>query len=79
MRTDLQSAQLTRSQAGRSRGENAQGKSHRREALKWLRTEIVGHANEEITNSIYTHVRRERVAAVAADFDPLGKVAENSW
>ena len=36
-----------------------------------LRTEIVGHANEEITNSIYTHVRRERVAAVAADFDPL--------
>ena len=37
-----------------------------------LRTEIVGHANEEITNSIYTHVRRERVAAVAADYDPLG-------
>lgn len=36
-----------------------------------LRTEIVGHANEEITNSIYTHVRRERVAAAAADFDPL--------
>ena len=40
-----------------------------------LRTEIVGHANEEITNSIYTHVRRERVAAVAADFDPLRKVS----
>ena len=36
-----------------------------------LRTEIVGHANEEITNSIYTHVRRERVAAVAAEYDPL--------
>jgi len=36
-----------------------------------LRTEIVGHANEEITNSIYTHVRSERVAAVAVDFDPL--------
>jgi hypothetical protein len=33
------------------------------------------HANEEITNSIYTHVRRERVAAVAAvaaEYDPLG-------
>jgi integrase len=44
-----------------------------------LRTEIVGHANEEITNSIYTHVRRERVAAVAADFDPLGEVAESAW
>ncbi len=43
-----------------------------------LRTEIVGHANEEITNSIYTHVRRERVAAVAADFDPLRKVS-TSW
>jgi len=36
-----------------------------------LRTEIVGHANEEITNSIYTHVRRERVAAVAAEYDLL--------
>jgi integrase len=40
-----------------------------------LRTEIVGHANEEITNSIYTHVRRERVAAVAAEYDPLGKAS----
>jgi hypothetical protein len=40
-----------------------------------LRTEIVGHANEEITNSIYTHVRRERVAAVAADYDPLRKAS----
>jgi hypothetical protein len=36
-----------------------------------LRTEIVSHANEEITNSIYTHVRRERVAAVAAEYDLL--------
>jgi integrase len=40
-----------------------------------LRTEIVGHANEEITNSVYTHVRRERVAAVASDFDPLGEAS----
>jgi integrase len=44
-----------------------------------LRTEIVGHSNEAITDSIYTHVRRERVAAVAADFDPLGAVADASW
>jgi integrase len=44
-----------------------------------LRTEIVGHANEEITNSIYTHVRRERVAAVAAEYDPLGRVQAGSW
>jgi len=36
-----------------------------------LRTEIVGHANEEITNSVYTHVSRERVAAAAKEFDPL--------
>lgn len=36
-----------------------------------LRTEIVGHSSEEITNSIYTHVSRERVAAAAAEFDPL--------
>jgi integrase len=36
-----------------------------------LRTEVIGHANEEVTNSIYTHVRRSRVAAVAGDFDPL--------
>jgi integrase len=40
-----------------------------------LRTEIVGHANEEITNSIYTHVRRERVAAVAAEYDPLRRAS----
>jgi integrase len=40
-----------------------------------LRTEVIGHANEEITNSIYTHVRRERVSAVAADFDPLGEAS----
>jgi integrase len=42
-----------------------------------LRTEIVGHVNEELTNSINTHVRRERVAAVAADYDPLGAVARS--
>jgi integrase len=36
-----------------------------------LRTEIIGHASEEITNSVYTHVRRERVAAAAQAFDPL--------
>ena len=36
-----------------------------------LRTEIIGHANEEITNSVYTHIRRERVAAAAKEFDPL--------
>jgi hypothetical protein len=40
-----------------------------------LRTEIVGHANEEITNSNYTHVRRERVATVAAEYDPLGRAS----
>jgi integrase len=36
-----------------------------------LRTEIIGHANEDITNSVYMHVRRERVAAAAQAFDPL--------
>jgi integrase len=36
-----------------------------------LRTETVGHSDEDITNSIYTHVTRERVAAAAKDFDPL--------
>jgi integrase len=36
-----------------------------------LRTEIVGHANEETTNSVYTHVSRARVAAAAREFDPL--------
>lgn len=36
-----------------------------------LRTEVIGHENDEITNSIYTHVCRERVAAAAGDFDPL--------
>ena len=34
-----------------------------------LRTEVIGHANEDITNRIYTHVRRERAAV--GDFDPL--------
>jgi integrase len=41
-----------------------------------LRTEIVGHANEEITNSIYTHVRSERVAAVAVELRPA---AVDGW
>lgn len=36
-----------------------------------LRAEIVGHADEDITNSIYAHVTRERGAAAAKDFDPL--------
>ena len=36
-----------------------------------LRTEIVGHADEGITNSVYTHVTRERVAAAAKGYDPL--------
>jgi len=41
-----------------------------------IRTEIAGHSDERITNSVYTHVRRERVAAAAAGFDPLRAV---SW
>jgi hypothetical protein len=36
-----------------------------------LRTEIVGHADEEITNSLYTHISRQRIAAAAKEFDPL--------
>ena len=36
-----------------------------------LRSETIGHANEDVTNSIYTHVRRARVAAAADVFDPL--------
>jgi integrase len=36
-----------------------------------LRTEIVGHADEEITNHVYTHVSRARIADAAALFDPL--------
>lgn len=36
-----------------------------------LRTEVIGHANESITNSVYTHVKRERIAAAADAFDPL--------
>ena len=40
-----------------------------------LRTEIVGHADEDITNSINTHITRDRVAAAAKDFDPLASEA----
>jgi integrase len=36
-----------------------------------LRTEIIGHADERITNRVYTHVRRERTTRAAGDFDPL--------
>jgi integrase len=36
-----------------------------------LRTEIVGHASEKITNGIYTHVRRSRISQAAGEFDPL--------
>jgi integrase len=36
-----------------------------------LRTEIAGHADEDVTNSVYTHVRRARIAEAAAMFDPL--------
>jgi integrase len=43
-----------------------------------LRSEIVGHRDEQLTNSVYTHIRRERVAAVAADFDPLGEVTRDA-
>jgi integrase len=36
-----------------------------------LRTEIIGHADENVTNTVYTHVTRARIAAAADEFDPL--------
>jgi integrase len=36
-----------------------------------LRTEIAGHADEEITNAVYTHVSRARIAEAATQFDPM--------
>jgi hypothetical protein len=36
-----------------------------------LRTEIIGHADERITNSVYTHIGRARLSAAASTFDPL--------
>lgn len=39
-----------------------------------LRTTIIGHANENVTNSLYTHIDAERVARAATQYDPLGAV-----
>jgi integrase len=36
-----------------------------------LRTEIIGHADEEITNAVSIHVGKARIAEAAAEFDPL--------
>jgi integrase len=36
-----------------------------------LRTEIIGHADEKVTNGVYTHISRARIAAAADQFDPL--------
>jgi integrase len=42
-----------------------------------LRTEVLGHTDEKVTNGVYTHVRRERMARAAGDFDPLRRVSVN--
>jgi integrase len=45
-----------------------------------LRTEIVGHADERITNGVYTHIRRSRFSQAAGEFDPLrGVTVAPSW
>lgn len=36
-----------------------------------LRTEIIGHADEEITNDTFTHISRARIREAAKQFDPL--------
>jgi len=36
-----------------------------------LRTEIIGHADERITNCVYMHIGRARLSAAASSFDPL--------
>jgi integrase len=36
-----------------------------------LRTEIIGRADERITNAVYTHIGRARLSAAANSFDPL--------
>ena len=36
-----------------------------------LRSEVIGHSSENITNGIDTLVTRERISAAADAFDPL--------
>jgi hypothetical protein len=37
-------------------------------------TSIIGHSDERVTNAVYTHVDRGRIAAAAQRFDPLAAV-----
>ena len=36
-----------------------------------LRSTVVGHSDERVTNSVYTHVNRTRIEEAAGRFDPL--------
>jgi integrase len=40
-----------------------------------LRSTMIGHADEEITDAIYTHVNDEQVAKAASRFDPLAPLS----
>jgi integrase len=39
-----------------------------------LRSTVIGHADERITDTIYSHVNDEQVSKAAAEFDPLAAV-----
>jgi integrase len=40
-----------------------------------MRSVVIGHADERVTDGVYTHISEEQVAKAAAEFDPLGNVA----
>jgi len=40
-----------------------------------MRSVVIGHADERITDGVYTHVSEEQLAKAAAQFDQLESVA----
>ena len=43
-----------------------------------MRSVVIGHADEKITDSIYTHISEEQVARAARQYDPLTEVKVES-
>jgi hypothetical protein len=37
-----------------------------------MRSVVIGHADERITDGVYTHISEEQIAKAAGAFDPLG-------
>jgi hypothetical protein len=40
-----------------------------------MRSLVIGHAGERVTDGVYTHISEEQVATAATAFDPLESVA----